>query len=72
MEYVKLVYPDDCPVYIDGESNGATNQVLRVEAGTHVFALDAAIACQPLSYTRAVGGTTMLEPLTLVFTRRRV
>jgi len=72
MEFIKVIFPDDCPVYIDGELNGVTNDVLRVESGTHVFTLDATIAYQPPSRTLAVDGTTVLEPLNIIFTRRRV
>ena len=39
MEHVIVKFPTDRLVYIDGEVNGSTNEVLKVDAGTHVFEL---------------------------------
>src|SRR5688500_7514230 len=35
MEYVLVVYPTKRPVYVDGELIGETNEVLRMDSGTH-------------------------------------
>ncbi len=40
MEYVKVVFPDKRRVVIDGKDNGETNEILRVDIGTHLFDLD--------------------------------
>ncbi len=70
MEYVMVTYPTRRMVYIDGEQNGYTNEVLRVDAGTHVFELGNLANFEP-SFRRAmVRDTTLLEPLEVVFRRK--
>lgn len=39
MEYVRVTYPTDRLVYVDGEKSGRTNEVPRIDAGTHIFDL---------------------------------
>lgn len=68
MEYVKIVYPDRRQVNIDGEDNGFTNDVLRCDAGTHVFDLDRPKDYEPDSCERVVQDTYELEPMEIVFT----
>jgi hypothetical protein len=70
MEYVKVTFPTDRLVYVDGEENGSTNEVLRVEAGTHVFALGNRANYRPASRKLTVKGTTPLEPLEVRFFRK--
>ena len=70
MEYVKVTFPTDRLVYIDGEENGSTNEVLRVEAGTHVFELGALANYRPASRKVLVQDTTVLEPLEIAFYRK--
>lgn len=67
MEYVKVVFPKRRPVYIDGEQNGYTNQVLRVDPGTHVFDLGPLANYRPASRKTMVQDTTVLEPLEIRF-----
>ena len=67
MEYVKVVYPTKRLVYIDGEQNGYTNEVLRVDAGTHVFELGSVLNFEPSFRRTTVKGTTVFEPLEIVF-----
>jgi hypothetical protein len=67
MEYVKVKYPTDRLVYIDDEENGYTNEVLRIDAGTHVFRLGNLANYRPASRTVSVEGTTSLEPLEIAF-----
>src|SRR5712671_1328095 len=57
MEYVKVTFPTDRLVYVDGEENGSTNEVLRVEAGTHVFELGTLANYRPASRTVTVQDT---------------
>jgi len=71
MEYVKVTYPTRRLVYIDEEENGYTNEVLRVEAGTHVFELGNLSNFRPASRKLTVRDTTVLEPLEIPFYRRR-
>lgn len=67
MEYVKVIYPTRRMVYIDGEQNGYTNQVLRVGAGTHVFELGRMRNFEPSFCRVTINNTTVLEPLEIVF-----
>ena len=70
MEYVVVVFPTDRLVYIDGEENGSTNEVLRIDAGTHLFELGNLANFRPASRTVTVQGTTVLEPLEIRFFRK--
>jgi hypothetical protein len=70
MEYVKVLFPTNRLVYIDGEENGNTNEVLKVEAGTHVFELGNLANYRPASRKVTVEDTTVLEPLEIAFFRK--
>jgi hypothetical protein len=70
MEYVNVTYPTDRFVYIDDKQAGRTNEVLRVEAGTHVFDLGTTANYKPASRQVEVKDTTVLQPLVIVFTRK--
>jgi len=67
MEYVRVTFPTRRLVYIDDEENGYTNQVLRVDAGTHVFTLGNLANFRPAARTVTVKETTVLEPLEVRF-----
>lgn len=68
MEFVLVTYPEDRTVYVDGEDNGPTNEVMRVDSGTHDFDLGDSKDYTPDNYHVQVTGTSALEPLTLAFT----
>lgn len=70
MEHVIVTFPTKRLVYIDGEENGYTNDVLRVDAGTHVFELGKLANYRPASRTVLVRDTTVLEPLEVAFYRK--
>jgi len=70
MEFVKVTYPTDRYVYIDGEQGGRTNSVLRIEAGTHVFDLGKLANYEPASQEVAVEGTSVLAPMLIAFARK--
>lgn len=70
MEYVKVTFPTDRFVYIDGEKGGITNQVLRVEAGTHGFDLGIMANYKPASVEVDVKDTTVLRPLLVAFAKK--
>ena len=70
MEYVIVTYPTDRLVYVDGEKSGRTNEVLRIDAGTHVFDLGNLANYEPTSREIAVEGTTVLAPMVLAFARK--
>ena len=66
MEYVKVTFPTSCRVLIDGEENGDTNEVLRIDAGTHVFGLSG-VNCRPVSQKVMIENTTVLQPKEVAF-----
>ena len=70
MEHVKVAFPTARLVYIDGEESGNTNEILRVDAGTHVFELGHLQNYRPASRKVTVQGTTALEPLEIRFYRK--
>jgi len=70
MEHVIVTFPTDRLVYIDGEENGYTNEVLKVDAGTHVFELGNLANFRPASRKVVVKDTTALEPLEIPFYRK--
>jgi hypothetical protein len=70
MEHVKVTFPTRRFVYIDGEQNGYTNEVLRVDAGTHLFDLGNVRNYQPASRKVMVKDTTVLEPREIAFTKK--
>jgi hypothetical protein len=70
MEFVKVTFPTSRLVYIDGEENGNTNEVLRVAAGTHLFELGNLANYRPASRKVTVQDTTVLEPLEIAFFRK--
>jgi hypothetical protein len=70
MEYVRVTYPTDRLVYINGEKGGFTNDVLRVAAGTHEFTLGNLRNYEPESQEIEVDKTTVLKPLEIVFTKK--
>jgi hypothetical protein len=69
MEYVIVTFPTDRFVYIDDEQNGRTNEVLRVDEGTHVFDLGSYANYRPASRRVAVKDTAPLEPREIAFYR---
>lgn len=70
IEYVMVKYPTNRPVYIDSEKNGGTNEVLRVDTGTHLFDLGPEADYKPASHQVMVKDTTVLVPLVLEFKRK--
>lgn len=70
MEYVIVSFPTDRLVYIDGEESGFTNEVLRVDRGTHLFELGHLQNYRPRQRTVTVADTSVLEPLEVKFFRR--
>jgi hypothetical protein len=70
MEYVKVTFPTRRRVYIDEEENGYTNQVLRVDAGTHRFDLGDADNYRPRSRKVTVKDTSPQKPKRVAFRRK--
>jgi hypothetical protein len=72
MEYIIVNFPTDRFVFIDGEKGGRTNEVLRIEAGTHEFDLGSPEDYDPELQEVVVEETTVLQPLEIVFSRKDV
>lgn len=72
MEYVIVSFPTDRFVYIDGEKGGRTNEVLRVEAGTHEFDLGSPQDYEPGLQEIEVAETTVLQPMEIVFSQKDI
>lgn len=70
MGYVIVKYPDNRKVYIDDGLNGNTNDVLRVDDGTHVFDLGQLRDYEPKEQEVVVTGTNILTPMEIIFTRK--
>lgn len=70
MEYVKVTYPVKRSVHVDGELTGDTDEILRMEAGTHVFDLGSPLDYEPASREIVVTGTTVLLPMEVVFAKK--
>jgi PEGA domain-containing protein len=70
MEYVRVTFPTQRLVYINGEQSGSTNEVLRIEAGTHRFELGTLMNYRPASREVMVQDTSALEPLEIAFFRK--
>ena len=71
MEYIIVIYPNKRSVYVDGELIGDTNEVLRIDSGTHRFDLGSPADCDPIFFELAVEGTTALLPMKVIFTEKR-
>lgn len=67
MEHVKVTFPTRRLVHIDGEPNGHTNKVLRLDAGTHMFTLGPRANYKPSFRKVMVRGTSILKPLIVKF-----
>lgn len=67
MEYVIVKYPKSRTVLVDDEKAGLTNVILRMDEGTHKFALDGAKDYTPLSQTLEIKGTNPVSPKEVTF-----
>ncbi|HKQ25722.1 MAG TPA: hypothetical protein VJT81_14855 [Burkholderiales bacterium] len=67
---MKVTFPTRRLVYVDDEENGYTNEILRIEAGTHVFELGNVANFRPASRKVKVHDTTVLEPMEIPFHRK--
>lgn len=70
MGYVIVKYPETRDVNIDDDLNGQTNDVLRVDDGTHVFDLGQPQDYEPAEQEVVVTGTDILIPMEITFTRK--
>ena len=70
MEHVIVTFPTNRIVYVDRKKNGKTNDLIRVDAATHIFDLGTLKNYKPDSRTVAVFNTTILDPMKIAFSRK--
>jgi len=70
IEFVKVTFPTDRFVYVDDEKNGRTNDVIRVDTGTHIFDLGNLPNYRPAQRKVVVQDTTVLDPMVIAFFRK--
>lgn len=71
MNWIKVLYPEQRKVFVDGAELGNTNKKQFVgEDGTYTFDLGTPVDYKPRSIRRAVSGTSRDRPLVLRFQRR--
>jgi hypothetical protein len=66
-EYVRVVFPDQRDVFVDGDKMGRTNRKFRIGRGTYVFDLGDPQDYAPASRTKTIKNTTEDEPLEVPF-----
>lgn len=69
MEYIRVTYPESRTVYIDGEENGDTGAMLRVEEGRHTINLGDPRDYTPKWRRPVVTGTNSRDPMVIEFER---
>ena len=67
MEFVIVEFPIARGVNMDGAPNGFTNQLLTVQAGTHIFDLGLPIDYNPASCQHQVVNTDINNPMRIPF-----
>ena len=66
-EYVRVIFPEQRDVFVDGDKMGRTNRKFRIGRGTYVFDLGDPQDYTPASRTKTVKNTTEDEPLEVPF-----
>lgn len=66
-EYVRVSFPSVRRVLIDGDDGGATGDVLRVDRGSHRFALAGTFDYDPPFQERVIAGTNPIAPAEIEF-----
>jgi hypothetical protein len=66
-EYVRVIFPEQRDVFVDGDKMGRTNRKFRIGRGTYVFDLGDPQDYAPSSRTKTVKNTTEDEPLEVPF-----
>jgi hypothetical protein len=72
MEFLKVTFPEDRGVKIDGRPAGdkKTNVTLEVEAGTHTVTLEPPDDFTPLTQTVLLKDTTSIKPMEICFKKK--
>jgi hypothetical protein len=71
LEYVIVAFPCGRDVFVDDgdDSVAATNEIFKLEEGTHYFNLGQPLNYQPATYWCKVTGTIPASPMKIVFTK---
>lgn len=67
MEYLKVSFPEDRGVKVDGRPAGRTNVVVEIEGGTHSVTLDGPRDFAPPSQPVVLDATTVVGPKEISF-----
>lgn len=68
-EYVKVTFPTQRRVWVDGQPAGTTNKIFQVQTGSHTFHLGPKKNYKPERRQRMVKGTLPEEPMIIAFER---
>ena len=68
LQFVRVNYESARDVYVDGEVNGQTNKIIRVDEAPLKFDLGSPKAYTPEFYESQVTNPTAIKPLDLYFT----
>lgn len=67
MEYIRVVFPDDRPLWIDGQQCGRTNRKFKLEKGTHTIHLGDPRNYAPNWRRPTLENTTPANPMIVTF-----
>jgi len=69
MEYLRIRFPKDRPVLVNGNPSGRTNIVIEIEAGTHTISLAPPPDFRPTEITVVLepNQTSPLDPREVTF-----
>lgn len=70
MEFVVVTFSNTRSVNVDGAPRGQTEQLLRLQAGTHNFDLGTPLDYAPVNVMTPVRGTTAAAPMIIAFMPR--
>jgi len=66
-QYVRVTFPTDRPVRVDGQAAGFTNKEFQVEAGEHWFDLGEPRNYTPDHYVETINDTLPGDPQIIAF-----
>ena len=69
-QYVRVTFPTDRPVWVDGKQVGTTNKEFQVETGEHSFHLGDPRDYSPDRYVETIDRTLPGQPCIIAFKLR--
>lgn len=70
IEFLLVVYPDECPVLADGDRVGFTNHTLMLPPNEYSISLDG-VDTKPESQDVVLAGTSVVRPKVISFAPAR-